>query len=542
MKKLVWLLSVTCVLLTLGCARLSRENPKTLRVQGRDIVDRNGKRVILRAVGLGNYLLPEGYMWKFGKNGDRPRRIEKLIVDMIGEQEAKKFWRQFRANYITEADVARIKELGFNAVRPAVNWRVLMNEESGKLEKEGFQLLDNLVKWCTKHGVYVIIDMHGAPGGQTGSNIDDSRNDFPELFTDPAAQERLITLWRTLAKRYAREPFVVAYDLLNEPLPEQFKQFYPELEPLYRRIVAAIRQVDPYTMITLEGAHWANDFSIFGPPFDSNTFYQFHKYWSTPDTKSLQPYLEFREKYNVPLWCGESGENNNDWYWAAYQLYEDHNIGWLFWPWKKMDTKNTPYSIKRPEGWDKIVEFSRGGEKPSAEEALRSLNQLLENVKLENCDFFPDVVQAVFRRVPARIQAENYGHEGEGLSYALLDPTGFAKVYRPNEPVPIVELPEESEHDRKAYGVVLQADEWLAYPINSAIDQVLKVMVKARAETQLPDMHIELDGKKIALGRNYYPGKFYFNFSVPFVIPKGSHEIKLVVDEGKLTIDWFELQ
>ncbi len=114
MKKLV-LLTIPLVLVTIMCTPISRENPKALHVQGRDIVDRQGKRVLLRAVGLGNYLLPEGYMWKFGKNADRPRRIEKLIADMIGEKEAKKFWRQFRANYITEPTL-RIK--GASALMP----------------------------------------------------------------------------------------------------------------------------------------------------------------------------------------------------------------------------------------------------------------------------------------------------------------------------------------------------------------------------------------------------------------------------------------
>ncbi len=542
MKRYACLFMMILTLLS-GCRKPS-DNPKMLRVQGADIVDRQGNRVLLRAVGLGNYLLPEGYMWKFGKNADRPRRIEKLVADCIGEKEARDFWRRFRSTYITEADIARIKELGFNAVRPAINWRVLMDENSGKFLPEGFRLLDDLVKWCSRHGVYVILDMHGAPGGQTGSNIDDSLNDHPDLFTDPKAQERFIALWVKLAKRYRDEPFVVAYDLLNEPLPEKFKEYYPQLEPLYRRVTEAVRRVDPFTMISLEGANWSTDFSVFGPPFDNNTFYQFHKYWSTPDSKSLEPFTTFREQYNVPLWVGESGENSNDWYWAAYQLYEDHRIGWLFWPWKKMDTHNTPYSIKPPEGWQKIVEYSRGGDKPDPAEARAVFAQLLENIKLENCEFFPDVVNSIFRRVPARIQAENYGHEGEGLSYCLNDPTGRSQHYRPNEPVPIVELEDEDENPRtQEFGVHLCADEWLSYEINSTIDQVLKPIVKARMEGRtIPQIHLELDGKRVVLSRNFFPGKFYYNSGTPITITRSSHELKLVVDEGELIVDWIDIK
>lgn len=517
---------------------------KFLRVQGPEIVDEDGRRVFLRAVGLGNYLLPEGYMWKFGKDGDRPRAIEKLVADLIGAEKAHDFWRQFRNNYITEADIARIKALGFNTVRPAINWRVLMNEETGAFDKEGFALLDNLVEWCKIHQIYIVLDMHGAPGGQTGSNIDDSRNNFPELFRDSTAQERFIALWVKLAERYKNEPIVAAYDLLNEPLPNEFKQFHAELEPLYRRTIEAIRKVDSRHMISLEGAHWSTDFTVFSPPFDDNTFYQFHKYWSTPDIKSLEPFLTFRAQYNVPLWLGESGENNLDWYWAAYQLFEDQNIGWLFWPWKKMDTENTPYSIKAPLNWERIVEFSNGGEKPAPAEAEKILNDLLENVKLENCVYFPDVVNAVFRRVPARIQAENFGHLGEGLSYSLLETTQPAAAYRVNEPVPIIELTAETSGRRRSaeYAVRLQADEWLAFEINSSIDQVMKAIVKVRAESEKPAMHLEVDGKVAELSQNYNKADFYFNSSRPFTLTRGRHNVKLVVDDGTVLIDWFEVK
>ncbi len=92
-----------------------------LCTRGQDLVDEHGQRVLLRGVGLGNWLLPEGYMWHFGEAGDRPRKIEKLVTDLVGAETAARFWTEFRKNYITEADIARIAELGFNSVRPALN-------------------------------------------------------------------------------------------------------------------------------------------------------------------------------------------------------------------------------------------------------------------------------------------------------------------------------------------------------------------------------------------------------------------------------------
>ncbi|MBK7635287.1 MAG: cellulase family glycosylhydrolase [Saprospiraceae bacterium] len=154
-----------------------------LHTAGQNMVDESGKKVFLKGVGLGNWLLPEGYMWKFGKLGDRPRTIEKVISELIGKEKSVEFWKVYRNNYITEDDIKRIAELGFNSVRPALNSRLFLTEgENPVYVEEGFLLIDNLISWCKKYGIYVIIDMHGAQGGQTGANIDDSPNNLPELL------------------------------------------------------------------------------------------------------------------------------------------------------------------------------------------------------------------------------------------------------------------------------------------------------------------------------------------------------------------------
>ena len=259
-----------------------------LHVRGEDIVDDAGQKIMLRGVGLGNWLLPEGYMWRFGGTADRPRRIEKLIRDLIGPDDADRFWKTYRRQYITEQDIRRIAELGFNSVRPALNARLFMSEgQNAAFLDEGFELLDNLVKWCKANSIYVIIDMHAAPGGQTGQNIDDSVDDQPLLFSDQQNQDRLVKLWAAIAARYKDEPTVAAYDLLNEPLPERTgaaAKYKDRLEPLYRRITQAIRAIDKRHMITLEGYDWANNWSAFSSRFDDNLVYQFHYYcWDNPD-------------------------------------------------------------------------------------------------------------------------------------------------------------------------------------------------------------------------------------------------------------------
>lgn len=154
-----------------------------------------------------------------------------------------------------------------------------------------------------------------------------------------------------------------------------------------------------------------------------NLFYQFHFYcWDRPDKlNDIGRFIERRKGLNVPVWVGETGEKDNAIYWATTQYFEANNIGWSFWPWKKMDATNGSCSIKAPEGWDAIRSYSRGGDKPSAELAQKAFDQLLVNIRLENCVFFPDVVNAMFRRAPGRIEAENYGHDGPNQSYFVKD-------------------------------------------------------------------------------------------------------------------------
>ncbi|MBK8044375.1 MAG: cellulase family glycosylhydrolase [Haliscomenobacter sp.] len=246
MKKIALLVLILLYSMVSFAQKKQEKGIRFLHTAGQDIVDESGKKVFLKGVGLGNWLLPEGYMWKFGNLGDRPRKIEKVIADLIGKEKAALFWKTYRENYITEEDIKRIAELGFNSVRPALNSRLFLTEgENPVYVEEGFLLIDNLISWCKKYGIYVIIDMHGAPGGQTGANIDDSPNNIPELFIEKKYQDQLVDLWIKIAQRYKDEPAVAAYDLLNEPLPkgtgaaDKYKHL---LVPLYQRITSEIRK------------------------------------------------------------------------------------------------------------------------------------------------------------------------------------------------------------------------------------------------------------------------------------------------------------
>ncbi|MFW6309456.1 MAG: cellulase family glycosylhydrolase, partial [bacterium] len=143
-----------------------------LQTKNQKIINGNGQEIFLTGVGLGNWLLPEGYMWKFGKGYGRPRTIEKLIQNLLGKKKADDFWSRFYRQYITEADIQQIAREGFNSIRLPINSRFILREGSDQdYISENIQLIDRLIGWCKKHKLYVFLDLHGAPGGQTGSNI-----------------------------------------------------------------------------------------------------------------------------------------------------------------------------------------------------------------------------------------------------------------------------------------------------------------------------------------------------------------------------------
>jgi endoglucanase len=404
-KKRVPLFVLAILLLALSSAFVCHAQTKFITTQGRDFIGPDGKPLLLRGINLGNWLLPEGYMFKF-KRANSPRLIGGVINQLIGEDEARQFWKTYHDNYITDEDIRFIKKAGFNSVRVPFNYRLFVTEgEPQRLEGAGYELLDRVVGWCKKEGLFVILDMHAAPGGQTGDNIDDSWG-YPFLFESAESQELMVRIWQKIAARYKNEPTVCGYDLLNEPLAHFFDATYfnPKLEPVYRKVVAGIRKVDRNHVIFLGGAQWDTNFKVFGPPFDEKLAYTFHKYWMEVKQEAIQEYVDFGNKYKVPVWMGESGENTDDWIASFRTLLERNGIGWCFWPYKKLDATSCIASINKPADWDAIVVFADHprtsfeevrNNRPPKEKIDKALADILEQIKFKNCKINEGYLKAI---------------------------------------------------------------------------------------------------------------------------------------------------
>jgi endoglucanase len=387
-----------------------------LKTKADAIVNEKGETIILRGMGLGGWMLQEGYMFRLSFLGQQ-YRIKEKIVDVVGEEKAKQFYEQWLLNHTNKKDIDAMAAWGFNSIRLPMHYNLYtlsVDDEPVKGQhtwiENGFALTDSLLNWCKANKMYLILDLHAAPGGQ-GNDLPISDRDAskPSLWESEANKEKTIALWKKLAERYANEPWIGGYDIINEPnwgFEDPKNDFRgtaeKKNEPLRELMIAitkAIREVDKKHIIIIEGNGFGNNYRGVLPPWDDNIVLSFHKYGNFNTDASIKTFLDLRDQYKMPLWLGESGENSNTWFTEAIGLVEKHGIGWAWWQEKKMGINN-PLEIKRPDGYDQLIAYWSGkGPKPTEEAAWKTLQELLKNSKIENNSYHPDVVDAMIRQV-----------------------------------------------------------------------------------------------------------------------------------------------
>jgi endoglucanase len=386
-----------------------------LKADGQRIVNEKGENVLLRGFGLGGWMLQEGYMLRVNGEGQQ-HKIRARIEALIGKGSTKNFYNAWLSNHTRKIDIDSLKAWGFNSVRLPMHFDlytlpVEKEPVAGKhtwIEK-GFAMTDSLLSWCKANQLYLILDLHAAPGGQGNDfNISDRNPALPSLWDSEANREKTIALWKELARRYVDEPWIGAYDLINEPnwgfedlandkngLKEKTNA---PLKELLKRITAAVREVDQKHIIIIEGNGWGNNYNGMLPPWDNNMVLSFHKYWNYNNQASIQHIVDTREKYNIPVWLGETGENRNHWFTEAIALLEKNNIGWAWWPLKKLGFNN-PLEVPINPAYRKVLLYWEGkGPKPQQYEVAMAFHQLGEALKLENNIFHKDVVDAMMRQ------------------------------------------------------------------------------------------------------------------------------------------------
>ena len=428
---------------------LPAQGQNFFRTEGTQILNRDGDPVVIRGLGLGGWLVPEGYMVRiFPGDGGSPRSIRAAIAELIGEAGADRFFEIYRAKYVAEKDIAAIAEWGFDHIRLPMHYNLLFDPDTETFIESGFELIDDLLDWCRKYEIDLILDMHAAPGGQNHGEISDS-DGVARLWTEPDPyQDQLVTVWTEIARRYVNEPYIIGYDLINEPVtpgcrdgaascapgsPNEWtgEEQSEALRALYVRLIEAIRQIDTNHIIFIEGNYYATTF----PPQlenlpDDNIVYAFHKYWNATDVGTINYLLDFSRKTNAPLWLGESGENSNPWFFAVTRLVERHGIGWNWWTHKKITTITSPLSAPFAPGYKQAIDYINdpaNNPRPSPRAASEGLYAMAEGLDLDSCITRPGVLAALLdpdyatlrkpfkeHPIPGVVNAADYdiGHAG----------------------------------------------------------------------------------------------------------------------------------
>lgn len=478
-----------------------------LKADGERIVNGQGREVTLRGMGLGGWMLQEPYMLQLSGVAANQSQIRAKITDLVGEERTRTFYASWRAHQTRKEDIDSLASWGFNAVRMPLHYNLftLSAEEEPAAGQQtwiqtGFDLTDSLLDWCAADHIYLILDLHAAPGGQ-GNDIAISDRDKrkPSLWESAADRQKTVALWQKLAERYASSPWIGGYDLLNETnwgftnLSDEHgcaEKINAPLKQLLQAVTTAIRAVDNHHLIFIEGNCWANNFQGLLPLWDSNMAISFHRYWNNNDQASIQGVLNLRASYHVPLWLGESGENSNTWSTDAIALVEANHIGWTWWPLKKAGLNN-PLEIHLDSGFRQIAAYWAGkAPRPSAEVAFRALMRQASGTSTPFNTYHKDVIDAMFRQVTSektipfaevsvrrgvRVYAVNYDLGRNGYAYYDLDSgnykssTGHSSAgnkggYYRNDGVDIGRCGDSLSN---GYAVTdIQQGEWLQYTVN----------------------------------------------------------------------------
>jgi aryl-phospho-beta-D-glucosidase BglC (GH1 family) len=406
-----------------------------LVAQGSQIVNAStGEPVILRSVSLGNWFLQEGYMLHPQGCPGCPATQWQMKLQYANEgfslNQIEIFYRIWRDNFITEADIEFIHSLGFNSVRLPMHYDLFLTDDqravrnnvifdtvgnhdgyknaladwyaNGELfvdsNLDGFEMIDRLVDWCGQRGMYVILDLHAAPGAQ-GAELNICDGFFGNNLWDfPVFQDVLDELWSSISNRYKSEPRIAMYEFVNEP--NSVPGGGQAIHALTQRLINTVRDNDDPHLICIQGDAFGNFYNYLEPfTFSPNwgLVYSAHRYQidlsddfgnvgHPNQINRMVDMINFRDTHNVPIWVGETGENSNDWLTQNIANIESAGIGWCHWTYKRHDV------------FENAALMRIGGNYPT--DGIGVTGAVLNNIKFENCIPNSNTIMAVTAGLP----------------------------------------------------------------------------------------------------------------------------------------------
>ena len=540
---------------------------QNLKADGKKIIDGNGNEVLLKGYAPGGWLLIEGYMMHEtdGSVGAQ-HEIKEKLTDLMGSEKTEEFFKKWRDNHFTKRDVDSLAAWGFNSIRVPLHYNLFTlpiqdepNSGQNTWLDEGFNIIDNILDWAKPHKMYVILDLHAAPGGQgRNTDISDYDPDKPSLWESEQNKSKTVALWKKIAERYKDNEWIGGYDLLNEPnweLPGGV-----DLKDLYVRITNAIREVDDKHIIIIEGNDYANNFTGLTPPWDDNLVYSFHKYWNSTNADDLNWILPLREQHNVPLWMGESGENSNTWYTDAVSLFEANNVGWAWWAMKKIGSVNSPYRIRVNEGYQKILNYWKdGGDKPSEQDAYDAMMKLADNALSENCIYRKGISDALLRQphtdntipfkntqqIPGVVFLSDYDLGKNNHAYYDNDIatyhqssgsfTAWNRGWRYRNDGVDIETNSDNVNSNGHHIGFVEKGEWTKYTVKVNSSGIYRVRVRHASEENGGKLYLSLNDQNISSILTTNSSGSWFSFITStiegVIMEEGNHSLKLHFDD-----------
>lgn len=345
-------------------------------VQGRSLMKPDRTVFEMRGVDLDGWLSPDGKL--FGFTTIRAERdLNLMFCQIAGPKKAAAFWKRHKDSFVTKEDISFIAQCGANTVRVPFDWR-LFSEDSDFMGltagQDGLGRLDNLLEWCSAAGLYVILDMKAAPGGQTGDWSDNGCG-YPWLLGGKAQQTEMTGIWSAIAQRYKDEKCLLGYEIMDSPLhaDSKFDDLLSKVEPLCRKCVKAIRSIDRNHVVILDAVRGGSDFSCFSDyEFDDNILYTGHAAAASSFDAAMNAALRFREyATGLPVLLlgteasGRAGEMRGE--------MERDNVGYTFTPYKGYDNSGSLLSVKAVDGWSAVMQFADSGR--SSFDELHSLGK-----------------------------------------------------------------------------------------------------------------------------------------------------------------------
>lgn len=322
---------------------------------GRLVGGSDENEVILNGVNLGSWLMMEMWMCPIEAKDEQFSYSDAIGVleSRFGRKKAEELITLYEDSFITDDDFAKIEALGFNCVRIPFWYRNFMNSSGNWFtvrhdDNDGFKRLDKIIEQCAAHGLYVILDMHGCPGGQS-MNQSTGVAGKNELYNNEKNLSIMENLWVAIAERYKDNPVVAAYDIMNEPMNNGGYTGTRAWQAgsgdairltnnVYDRMIKAIRKTGDTHVITVEGI-W----SIYNLPDPEtmgwdNMMYQLHLYDVTKSNIDgrLKEMTELaREKYKTAILVGEY--NNKEGQRYASGQYDEIGLNRVKWTYKAVN-------------------------------------------------------------------------------------------------------------------------------------------------------------------------------------------------------------